>query len=94
MRILLITEYSPFEESFGAQQRSRHLWRALSAVGEVDVALLRQADAVSVQAPSDSRFVVEAMYRLLPFGWRKYAQDLVLSRELARHVDLRAYDLG
>jgi glycosyltransferase involved in cell wall biosynthesis len=62
-------------------------------VGEVDVALLRQAAAVSVQAPSDARFVVEATYRLLPLGWRKYARDAGLSRALSRYVDLRAYDL-
>jgi len=93
MRILFITEYSPFETDIGSRQRSNFLLRALQTAGDVDVLILRQAPHVSVSPPADGRLVAEATYRLLPLGLKKYATDAKLSHSLAAHVNLRTYDV-
>ena len=43
-RILLVTPTSPWEKSFGAQQRSRLMYEALSELMPVDVLLLEEAE--------------------------------------------------
>jgi glycosyltransferase involved in cell wall biosynthesis len=47
MRILLVTPSTPFDQSFGAGQRSGHLYRALQQHGEVDVLILQEGDSFS-----------------------------------------------
>lgn len=93
MNILFVTEYSPFETNFGAQQRSHHLHRALLACGDVSTVLLRQDRAASAGEPQDSRLLVEATYRLAPLGWGKFSPDPRLGAALAPYVDFARYDL-
>ncbi len=39
MKLLLLTQFSPFEESTGAHQRTKFLYESLCALGRVDVAI-------------------------------------------------------
>ena len=56
-RILLVTPTSPWEKSFGAQQRSRLMYEALSELMPVDVLLLEEAEENGF-APGDRQEVV------------------------------------
>ncbi len=93
MRILLVTEYSPYQTDIGSRQRSNFLWRSLQTAGEVDVLLLRQEAHVSMSAATDGRSIAEGTYRLLPLGLKKYTPDVELGRLLRGHLDLGSYDL-
>lgn len=93
MKILLISEYSPFESSFGAQQRSHHLWRALQSIGTVDVMQLRHGESAHATRGQDRRFVVSATYAVLPLGFKRYQPDPRLSEAIGALVDLGQYDL-
>jgi glycosyl transferase family 1 len=92
MRILLATEYSPYDINFGAQQRSHVLWRALSEFADVDVILLRRGRTTAVHASSDPRLAAEATFRVAGFG-STYVPDRQLSRLLDEQVGLDRYDV-
>ena len=92
MRILLVTEYSPYKTNSGASQRTHWLWRALSELGTVDVLLLSPGTATE-SSPSDEGFTCAATYRVWPLGLRKYAPDQLLAAKLQEKLDLATYDL-
>ena len=94
LRILLVTEYSPFaEKSFGAQQRSLLLWSALGKAGDVDILLLRPGSVSETLPVNDSRVTLEASYRNLLGGLHRYKPDRALTRAIDGKLNLSRYDL-
>jgi glycosyltransferase involved in cell wall biosynthesis len=92
LRILLVTPYSPFSTAFGAAQRSHLLLRALSGLGSVDVLQLGAGRETCVAAGSDG-CLATATFRQLPFGVRKFAPDIDLTRKVSHFIDFSAYDV-
>jgi glycosyltransferase involved in cell wall biosynthesis len=92
MRILFVTPSTPFDQSFGAGQRSGHLYKALQQHGEVDVLILQEGDSFS-EKPGN--FPGElARLTFAPSAWHaKYKPSPQVRKWIGDHLESTHYDL-
>ena len=92
MRILLVSLISPFEGSFGAQQRTLLLYRALTRMGDVDIVVLQPGDTYSIK-PGKHPIKAEASWRAGPLAVGGLQADTRLTEQLWHYIDINDYDL-
>ncbi len=93
MRTLLVTPASPFALDSGAAQRTALLHAALGRLGRCDVLVLAPGTETRVLPAEDRRVALQAQWKSLPLGADGYARHEPLTRLVARHLDLGAYDV-
>lgn len=93
MRLLLVTPYSPFASSFGAQQRTKLLYEALTEIGTVDVLLLEEKEGYGAEVVTGPPRVIHASWCRPRVDLRPFGEDHRLMRALENALDLSKYDV-
>jgi glycosyltransferase involved in cell wall biosynthesis len=93
MILLLVTPYSPFSASFGAEQRSKLLFEAMQEHGVVDVLVLQEKAQQEVQIVSLQPKVVQVSRRARRVDLRRYSCDHDIMHALNGIIDFASYDI-
>jgi len=71
-RILLVTPISPWDESYGAQQRTANLYNALSKIMPVDVLILEEGSVNTVEKGTRQEIIASLSWKQPALTFYKY----------------------